>query len=317
MAKQAINLSMLLVKAQSAYGTAKTDLDATNIIETIGPATLKPNFGMTEIDLVGGSFDQDASIPGLTSCDLSFKVYARSGGSDTPSQFGALLGMSCFTVAEAVDGIFIYTPTSVLGSMVDCTAWGYSGNLDASGAILRKMSSGILIPKWTFEAGKPTVMDITGKFMYDGIPAAATAPTPTKIRTLASAFLGASTLTINGDNDYKVINAEIDMGQEAALTINPAATYGQGLTIVTKRKIKWKAKAYKELPATCDPETALLGKTLGAVTIEYGAVPQKYKWTSAYGQITNITNSDEAGVETWDLEGLFERNDFTITLNTK
>ncbi len=317
MAKQAINLSMLLVKAQTTYGTAKTDLDATNIIETIGPATLKPNFGMTEIDLVAGGFDQDASIPGLTSCDLSFKVYARSGGSDTPSQFGALLGMSCFTMAEAVDGIFIYTPTSVLGSMVDCTAWGYSGNLDSSGAILRKMSSGILIPKWSFEAGKPTVMDCNGKFMYDGIPAAATAPTPTKIRTLASAFLGATTLTINGDNNYKIINAEIDMGQEAALTINPAATYGQGLTIVTKRKIKWKAKVYKD--TIVDPEHALLNPTdhIAAVTIEYGAVPQKYKWTSAYGQITNISNSDESGVETWDLEGLFERNDFTITLSTK
>jgi len=318
MAKQVSKLGLLLVKAQTAFGTTEATLTSTDLIETIGPPNMSGNYAeSTEVDLVAGSFSQDATVPGPSSVDLTATVYARSGGSDTPGQYGVLLKLSGMTENEETDGIFNYTFTSTSSSITDGTAWGYSGDLSTNGSILRKAANIIFAPKWNFEAGKPVTCEFVGKGTLVAVPAAATSPAISKASTIPPAFIGATTLTINGSTYYKVLSGEIDAGQEVALLKDPAATYGYLNSLITSRKIKWNFKVYKDIPSVVDPETALLGKTTGALTIEFGTAPQKIKWTITTAQITDCKGSDEGGVETWDLSGIAISNTFTHTLSTK
>jgi len=315
--EMARKLSLLLCQQQATFGTAETDIVAADVMETIGPATVDLDPGTTDIDLVAGGFSQDAAIPGLYSLGLNFSVYARAAAADDVGQFGKCLLWSGMTVSEGTDGIFTYTPTSTQSSFTDFTAWLYSGSLASTGSNITKGSNGIISPKFTFEAGKPTIMACQAKLRWAGVSVVGTQPAITKLYTLPSALVGASTLTINGDTDYKLLSAEIDMGQVTSLLKDPKQTYGHNNATITDRKIKWTAKVYKDIPATVDPETALLNKTIGAFTIEYGTVPQKVSFNSTYSQITGIKHDEEDGVECWTLEGLFERNHFTVVVSTK
>ncbi len=320
MAKQSLNLDLLLVSEQAIWGTEEVGLDAGDFIETVGPAKLKLNSNASEVDLIGGRFEQDASIPGGQQLDLSLAVNMRSNGNDAAGQVGTLLKCSGMTQTESTPtgGTFTYVPTSKISEQKDFTAWMYSGQIGTEACILYKGYNGLFLPKWTFEAGKPCKMDLTAKFCYSGVPILGTQPTSasspalTKQRTLAPAFMGLNTHLILNSAVYQIISAEIDMGQEAAMTVDAGAAYGFAESLFSKRKIKWKAKVYKDI--TVDPEHALLNPTdhIAAVTFDFGVIPQRVSFSSIYGQITNISNSDESGVETWDIEGLFERNNLTI-----
>lgn len=315
MAQGAINLSCLLITQQTTMVTMLTP-GTTDLVETIGPAKVKVNPNVTPLELVGGSFDQDASIPGYIDNDVTFQVPMRAKAADDVGQCGKLMRLCAMVEAEGTDGVFTYNFTSARASMYAASFLAYGGNLDTNGTIRQGGYNAVLSPKWTIEGGKYATMDITMKSCF--IPwATATAPTVTKERTLPSAFVGATTMTVMADTDYKVISATIDPQQEVRLTKDPSATYGMGVSVVTNRKIKWTAKVYRDVLATVDPMTALLGKTIAAVTFEYGTAPQKVKFDMTYCQITDIEQDDEEGVETWTLSGLCERNNLTITLSTK
>jgi len=310
------NLALLLISEQGTFGTMVTPLISTDLIETIGPAKITNNPNMTELSLVAGGHSQDASIPGAVDQDLSFQVPMRVAAADNVGQCGRLLRLCGMKEAEATDGIFTYNFTSKQSEMKDGTAWLYSGNLDANESIRKIGSNAVFAPKWTIEAGKFAVMDLSTKMCFAPW-AAATQPSITKELTLPTAFIGASTVTLLADNDYKLLSLSIDPQMEVKLTKDPSATYGYGVSVVTNRKIKFTAKVYRDNIATVDPMTLMLGKTIGALAIEYGTAPQKVKFGSTYAQITSIEEDDEEGVESWTISGLFERNDFTITLSTK
>jgi hypothetical protein len=314
---QSDKLSLLLCKLQSTFGTLETSLAGSDLMETDGVPTLNVNPNATELDLVAGGFDQDASVMGVMENELNFSVPMRASGSDTPGQVGVLLEASGMLKAESVDGVFTYNFSSTQSEWKHLTAWMYSGALGASVSLLRKGGNGIIIPKWTFETGKPVKMDCKASLTFGGVAALATQPLVTKMRTIPAALLGCSLMTINGSAGYRMISCEIDPKQEAKLTVNPGDTYGNGLSVIVGRKLDWKAKVYKDLPATVDPETALLARTEGALTMSFGVVPQKVTFSATYSNINDIKHSNQNGVETWDISGQLVRNDFTITLHTK
>ncbi len=314
---QSDKLSLLLCKLQSTFGTLETSLAGSDLIETDGVPTLNVNPNMNEVDLVGGGFDQDASVAGVMENELNFSVPMRAAAADNPGQVGTLLEAAAMLKAESVDGIFTYTFSSIQSEWQDLTAWMYSGALGASACTLRKGGNGIILPKWTFETGKPVKMDCKMALTFGGVAVLATQPLVTKMRTLPAALVGCSLMTINGSAGYRMISGEIDPKQEAKLTVNPGDTYGNGLSIVVGRKLDWKAKVYKDLPATVDPETALTGRGEGSLTIVFGTVPQKVGFSATYSNINDIKHSNQNGVETWDISGQLVRNDFTITLSTK
>jgi len=315
--KMVEKLQCLLIQKQATFGTAETDLATGDYIETVGPATMRLNNNGTEYDAVGSGFTQGGYIPGMRDLDLAFKVYCATNGSDAPGQYGTLLECSAFAMSESVDGAFVYTPTSNIATMSHFTAWLYSGNLETNGCFVRKAYNGIFSPKWTFGNGKPTLCDLSAKLGYYAIPAVGTQVAVTRQTTIPSAFLGASALSILGDNDYQVISGEIDAGQESVLTADPLDTFGCGMALVTDRKFKFNFKVYQDVPGTVDPETALHGKTTGALTITYGTVPQSMSWASTMAQFTDVEHNDEGGVSTWTISGIMQQNNFTHTLTTK
>jgi hypothetical protein len=315
MGHQAQKLSMLLVKQQAVFGTAEAALASIDVVETIGPATIGLNPNMTQIELVAGAFSQDSSVPGVQELDLAMKVYGVTAGSGGTGQCGMLLGLCGLVDTNSPSGTHTYAFTSALASMKDFTAWLYSGNLDSNGCILRKCQNGVFSPKWTFETGKPVVMDLGAKLGYVAIPAVATQPSITKQLTIPPAMLGA-TIKINNVSTFQLLSAEIDAGQAVVLTRDPSKTYGTGVSNIGDRKIKWTAKCYQDIPANGDPETALQGMTNAAWEITYGTVPQKFSWKSTYGQITDIKEEDAGGTTVWTLSGIFVQNNFSHIVQT-
>jgi hypothetical protein len=63
--------------------------------------------------------------------------------------------------------------------------------------------------------------------------------------------------------------------------------------------------------------TLLLGKTIAGIEVTYGTAPQKVTFASTYAQINTVEEDDEEGVESYTINGLFERNDFRVILSTK
>lgn len=323
MGKMAAELSAMLVQEQAAFGTAETDLVAADVVETIGVPTMKWNPEGTEIALTGGGFDQDAFVPGAGSYEVDFQVYMTTGNAEgSYGQAGKMLDLSGMKKTEADTGTDLTNDqatwefSSTRSEWKDATIWGYSGDLSTSSALLRKMSNVIFVPKWTLEAGKPTIMELSGVGVFGGKAVAATAPTITKQRVSPPALLGATTMTINGDSDYKLLSASIDAGQEITLTKDVTQTYGRDLSNITNRKITWTATVYQDLPSVVDPETALLGRTEGAFTIVYGTTPNKITFTADYSQITDIELADDEGTQVWTLSGQLNRNDFSVIFDT-
>jgi hypothetical protein len=316
MGKMATQLQLLLLQLQDTFGTAETDLTGADLIEVMGPPEFVWDPDITEIDLVAGAFDQDAAVPGASSYELTGKAYMRTGNaSGDYAQIDTLLQASCMVGVTSAGPIKTYSFTSTRTSYKDATAWGYSGDLSTSSSLLRKMSNIILRPKWTLEAGKPSIMEFVGTGVYGGAAANATQPAITKERVSPPALLGA-TVTINGDADYQLIKAEIDATQAVDLTVDAAATYGRGNSAITNRKIKWTATVYMDVTGTVDPEAALLGQTEGALSIAYGTAPNKVTFAMTNSQITATPMGDENGVQVWNLEGQANQNNFTVALDT-
>jgi hypothetical protein len=317
MAKMSTALQLLLAQQQATFGTAETDLTAADIIETIGPAEFSWDPGMTSIEYVAGAFDQDAAVPGLMSYGLNFKTYMRTGGaSGSYGQIDTLLLASGMTGATSSGPKKTYTFSSVRSEWKDLTVWGYSGDLSTTGALLRKAHNLILNPKFILEAGKPAIVEFSGMGAWGGIATTAAQPSITKARISPPAFLGASIITINGDNDYKLLKLEYDCGQTSKLTLDPLFSAGYGQTQITNRKIKWKATVYCDLVGIVDPETALQNGTEGAVKTQYGTAPNKITFDAPYGQITAAPLGDADGVQVWELEGQCNRNSFSIEFDT-
>lgn len=314
MGKMTRSLSLLLMKQQTTFGTPESALVGTDLIETIGAPQLTLDPDMTDIRLVAGGFDQDTAVPGAQMFELEFSVYMRTGAAeDSLGQVGVLLPF-CGMASVETSNSYAWTFSSVRSAWKDATAWMYSGDLSASGALLYKSGNILLSPKWTLATGKPTTMELKGAGTYVAHPAAGTQPSITKLRVSPPALLGASALTINGDSDYKLISAEIDAGVTAELTKDAVGTYGRALSQFTDRMITWKATVYKD--TNVDPYTALAGRSEGAFTITHGTANNYFTYASSYAQIKDIQEGEEGGVETWELSGQFSRNDFTLTMDT-
>ena len=180
MGKMVTELSALLVKQQSTYGTAEGSLNGSNGIETIGAAEWSHEPDVTEILLVGNGFDQDKAVPGAGMYEITASAYMRTGNAASDyGQIETLLLTSGMTSSGA-STIRTYQFTSTRDEYVDATCWGYTGDKTASGSLLRKMSNVFFRPKWTLESGKPTVMEVTGQGVYGGTATSATMPSITK-----------------------------------------------------------------------------------------------------------------------------------------
>jgi hypothetical protein len=299
------NLETFLFKKQATYGTAETELTASDFVEVLDGSQLAVTIDSEEIKVVGPGFDQLPSVPGRETGELTLVFPLRSFGTGVLPDFDGPLQCCDMTATDSTTGYYIYTPTL---NGVDGCAWNFYGHSGTSN--LDKVSNFKGSFKISLEAGKPARLEITGPCAYNGL-STGTVPTVTRNRSHIPAVLGA-TVSING-SAYKFISAEFDANQSAELDVDASASNGCGQGNITERAIKWSAKVYADSQSTLDPIAAIRASTEAATSFSWGSGAE-VKIDAAYTQITDCKKSDQNGVTTWDLNGQCNRNDFSLSI---
>lgn len=318
MAKQVLALSQVLVKEQATFGTAETTLDNTNAAEVESPK-LTIGTRVRKMALVSGGFSQQRSIIGPREASVSMVYPFRTGNAE--ASFGAIASAikACGfkeTLSDTDDDSSndraIYTPSNKQSEWKDLTVWGYSGNADTSGALLRKIANVMGNGKITLDFNSGVALfNFDGKGILIAEDAAATQASITPSAIVCPSLVG-STINFFGDTDYDLISLEFDFGQEVTVTAAPqTATTGLGQSYISKRLITWKAKVYKDTSAI--PVTTFHAGTTGPISVAWGTAPNKWTVSTNKAQIDEPPqDSDENGIETFDLSGICVDNDFAI-----
>jgi hypothetical protein len=317
MAKQVLALSQVLVKEQATFGAAETTLDNTNAAEVESPK-LTIGTRVRKMALVSGGFSQQRSIIGPREASVSMVYPFRTGNAE--ASFGAIASAikACGfketlsdTDEDSSNDRAIYTPSNKQSEWKDLTVWGYSGNADASGALLRKIANVMGNGKITLDFNSGVALfNFDGKGILNAEDTAATQVSITPSAIVCPSLVG-STINFFGD-DYDLISLEFDFGQEVTVTAAPQTeTTGLGQSYISKRLITWKAKVYKDNSAI--PVTTFHAGTTGPISVAWGTAPNKWTVSTTKAQIDEPPqDSDENGIETFDLSGICVDNDFAI-----
>ena len=304
-------LKLFLLKLQSVAGTPEAALVAGDLAEVDPASGIESDTQVAEIDLVGGGYTQDKAVVGRkkANVNLNFPIREEQAG-HTPKLVEALQ-CARFAVTESA-GYFVLTPSNTTTD--DCTVWEYSGDLGASLSLVHKAGNIKFNGKLSFDFSG----DSYGKCELNGVglevaaPIVGTQPTVTKDNSVVNALLGV-TCSINGDSDYEPLSLEIDFGQEVENKTLASDATGCGESAITKRKIKFTTKVYRQIPATTDPIAALYATTEGVLNLAYGASDiMKVECNNA--QITSVKKDEDAGIETYTIEGQINQNDLTISI---
>jgi len=305
-------LKLFLFKKQATEGTPETSLLGIDLLECEAGSKIEPDVTMTEIALVGGGYTQDAAVMGRQKANVTLICPIRNFGAAASLEepdWGIALECSRFAKVEN-NSYYWYSPSNTV--TLDGTCWEYSGNLSASSCLLKKAGNLKFNPKFTFDFAGDTIgkVEFTGVGRDGGAPANATQPAVEKNRTAVTP-LRTATLTINGDSDYRCLNLEIDFNQDIEASTLPSDSTGVGKSYVTTRKAKFTCKVYRDVTGTTDAPAALRALTSGTLNLTYGS-SSNIVIQCGYSQLTKVMPSDENGVQTYDIEGQLNRNDFKI-----
>jgi len=303
---------LFLLKLQDTEGTPETTLVGTDVFEADPGSKIDPDPSKTPIKLVAGKRDQEATVIGRKLANVTLNAPMRpwgaSGSRVTPDWVRALQ-CAGFEKTEN-NGYWILKPTSTVRK--DCTVWMYSGDLRSSYSLLQKVGNVKFdfTINMDFSGDVISKIELTGMGRYDGAPSNATQPSVSRNRTAVPALTGC-TMQIGGDSDYRVLSLTITGNQPTEATVLPTHASGVGINEITDTELKISCKAYREITTTADPEASLYNLTTGALRVWWDA-DNDVKIDGGYMQIIDVKPSDENGVETWDIEGILQRNDLTI-----
>jgi hypothetical protein len=306
---------LFLFALQSAFGSATTALTASDFLDVEDGADLENALTPEEVTSAEGKFGQRPRVIGDMSSTCTLPMIMRTNGDNDPGYWSK--PFKCSGMKETPSSkVYTYSVTSLRTDWKDGTLWHYTGSQVASGALLEKASN--VITEWeiTLTPGKVAKISFSGVGAHSGAPTAATQPTPTNNTTVAKAVL-AATITLMG-YAYKPLEIKIKATREMQSTVDASATYGHGRSMPGDLKITWTAKLYAVLPSETDAFTQLLAGTLGAFSVMWGTAPNKFTISSpnTKAQIISRKKSDQNGITTIDLEGIFVDNDFQIVVDT-
>jgi hypothetical protein len=320
-------MELWLFKAETSLNTVYTaagaaTLAGSNLIEVLDGSTIDSQQAVEKIVNVAGALDQDASVAGEEPSKGTINMKMTPGlysgttaGVLIPQWASVLCGVSAFTVATTTSGgaasNFALTPSSTFTSAG--TIHHYSGSLDANGAILSKHYNCIADWKITLAANKAPEISFTVDGAFAG-HSMATQPSVTKSRVAAIAFKGAATVNVAG-YAYQVISGDITGNQAPQTTQDPSQGNGCGVSKPTDRKISGTFKVYSLATGTVDPKSALRTAAEAVTEIKWGGTGTSIDIKGNYTQITKCQRADQNGIQTWDLELQWNRNDFTIAIN--
>lgn len=315
MAKQVAELIQIAMKEQAVFGTEEGAFSASDVVEVDAGASVSFDPKVREVNLVSGSFGQTKSVIGPKEMSPSMTFQFRTGGAlDAVGDIAK--GLKASALKESSDaGIYTYVPTSKQSEMVDYTLWLLSGNPDTDSAIQEKVKNVMGSSKIMLDFDNAAA---TLQFEGKGALAAAFATASQVSKTPSSVAIPAlagCTVNFFGDSNYVPINIEFDLGGEVSTTLKPDDTVSHlGITMLTKRKVKWTAKVYMDSAAI--PYTELIAGTTGAISVAWGSGSNRFTVATTKAQITGVSKSDQNGVMAYDLSGICEDNDLTVTINT-
>lgn len=314
MAKQIEELIQLAFKEQASFGTAESSFLASDVMEVEAGAKISIEPRVREISLVSGKFGQNQSVIGPREASISASMPFRTGGVAGSPGDVALFLQACGLKETDSSNTFTYIPTSKQSEFKDFTAWALSGNNDTSSAeqyvVQNIMGSG----KITLDFDQNSAMfAFEGKGALNAAPSSASQVDKTASSIVVPSLVGA-TIGFFSDTDYIPISIEFDLGNEVSVTLNPSNTNGLGISLIAKRKIKWTAKVYRD--SGIDPHGTLFAGTLGGISVAWGTGTNRHTVATTKAQITDVKDSDQNGISTYDLSGICVDNDLTITINT-
>ena len=310
-------LDVLLCKTQAAIGTAQASLTNTDFL------TVGNGFGLdfaqeiVPVEMTAGIFGQTSPVPGLFRYDAKLSVPIIPTGTSTEPIVGALLKASGMTVSTST-AKHTYSPSSTYASWKDVTLWSYTGDKTSGDCLLSKAHSVMFDWTLTAEVGQPAMLEFTGMGPSYAIPAAGTyvSGTLTPLAALIPATMKATTVTIAGQT-YKILKLSVTIGNEIRMLKDPTAACGYYRADIAKRTSKWTATVYQENLSDLDPHVELSTPALTSFSVTWGTAGSRIKVAADTNkaQITSVKNVDEEGIKTFDLEGAFVDNGFTLVIN--
>jgi len=299
---------LFLLRLQNVERTPETVLLNSHFIEVIKDSKLEPDVQETAIKLVGSGIDQYPSVVGRRKANCTLAHYMRGYGTGNLPHWVNNARAAWFTLSEN-NGYYILRPSNV--AQIAATVWEYSGDTGASSSLVYKAGNIKFDWKITLDFSGDNVakIEFTGVGAEVADYANATHPVVVKNRTAVPGLTGV-TLTINGDSDYRPLQFEFTGGQPVEATVDPSQTSGVGICKVTDREIKFTGKVYRDVTGTTSPSSALRAGTAAATSFSWGSGECILR--SNYTQITKCVPTEENGIQTWDLEGICQRNHFEI-----
>lgn len=313
MARQVVDLQTVLAKIQTTAGTLETSLDSTHWVGAIKP-TIQLEPPASPIDIVGAGFGNMPNVIGGYAATAKMSFPIRILAQDSPGHWTTFLKAAGWKETGPASHSYTYTPSNLQSEWKNLTIWGYTGNMDSSSSILRKIGDLLFAGKIILDFEKSiATLDIDGKGRFEAAPVAASQPAITRDSVACPPLRGA-TISIMGSSSYVPLYFELDFSQDVQTTLNPAVTGGMSLSVIVKRAMKFNVRVYKELPGTVDPIASLIAGTTAAFSIAWGS--SKYTVAITAGQITKVTEADQNGIETYELAGEVINNGATITVDT-
>lgn len=313
MAKQLVEHRTTLLKLQSQFGQAETGLAAEDAAEVLLDAVkMTTSVSTNSLRFAGGRGSPNKSlVTGASKTEVEISYPMKNGDTATPGQWTLPLLCSGFK-KDSQGALHTFTPTYLLSEMKDCTVWQYSGNNDNDSSILREADSCQfdcdIILDWT-KGDAFGRANFTGKGKSDYSPVLATKPTISKTSVGAYSITGAN-VSMFGPN-YDPLNITFHVKRGPELLISHATGYS-GTLLTAPAAITWEAVVYKDSGALA--ESDLRSGTLGTISAAWGAAPGKITvgTGSQKAKITEVSHSEQDGVELYELKGEVVDNDFYI-----
>jgi hypothetical protein len=303
-------LKVIGAKTETTQGTA-IGLGVTDFIEAMDVES-NPDVELIEVPRVSASIDPFAQITGKKSQDVKFKTFLKgSGVKDTAIPPLDALLQACGLTSTAITSTSVtFAPTSAPAS-ANYYGPGKSATINlyegASATGLCKIIAGAMFnPKFTFEAGKPAIIEFSGKGKYTAVTDVAF-PSNTPVLT-DPPIVQSCTFTTQS---YAAIisKLEIDLGNEVVSKDDVHGVSGLLGYHITGRKPT----------GSCDPEAVLVAThnyygimaagTTGQLQIIIGT-GSGLVWTITCPKVQygKIGTADRSGLMTFNVPLIFSRN---------
>lgn len=315
-------LDILLLKAQAVLGTPETSLsETTDLIPMTPDSKIEAVPSFEETDTVNGGFLKDASVRGITNANGNIGVFVRSlgdGATDLPDfHLLALASGWKYTLTACEDSKykFVYGPCSDPASLVDLTAWYYSGALGSNKSLLRKF--GNILGDWKIsgKTGGKVKFELAGiKGVYIS-EAAATRPSVTTASSVL--YPGTLPLTVLIDSvAYNVQEFSFEGGNQVDQYNDCEDTnYGGGATEITKKAGKFEFTAYADAGKTLPMSKVLDDAVEGALTLVYGPTGQEIGISVPVPQYKDCKQDQSGNLTVWKVSGEIVQNNIVVSVN--